>query len=70
MSVERARTSSPEGIPSPFGDSKQKVSVERLELSTNGLKGQLAKNAVDNQGITVYVNPLVGWIRKSLGCGY
>jgi len=70
MSVERARTSSPEGIPSPFGDSKQKVSVERLELSTNGLKGQLEKMLLTTKGLVVYANPLVGWIRKSLGCGY
>jgi len=65
MSVERARTSSPEGIPSPFGDSKQKVSVERLELSTNGLKGQLVKNAVDNQGISSLCQS-IGWVDKKV----
>ena len=29
------------------------MSVERLELSTNGLKGQIAKNAFGNQGLPV-----------------
>jgi hypothetical protein len=29
------------------------MSVERLELSTNGLKGQLTKNAFGNQGLTI-----------------
>jgi hypothetical protein len=29
------------------------MSVERLELSTNGLKGQFLQNAVDDQELTV-----------------
>ena len=48
-------------IISLFGGSQQRiqVSVERLELSTNGLKGQIVKNVVGNQRLAV--------LRQSIG---
>jgi hypothetical protein len=33
--------------------------VERRELLTNGLKGQIPRNIFDNQGLVFYTNPLV-----------
>jgi hypothetical protein len=44
------------------------MSVERLELSTNGLKGQIGKNSVDNQGLTVLSQSIGRVDRKSIGC--
>jgi hypothetical protein len=41
------------------------VSVERLELSTNGLKGQLAKNASYNQWLTVLCQS-TGWVERKV----
>jgi hypothetical protein len=38
------------------------MSVERLELSTNGLKGQLDKNAIGNQGLAVLCQS-IGWVK-------
>jgi hypothetical protein len=37
------------------------MSVERLELSTNGLKGQIVKNVVGNQGLAVLCQS-IGWV--------
>jgi hypothetical protein len=55
-------------IPSPSGGYQQKVSVERLELSTNGLKGQHVKNAFGNQGLIVLSQSIRRVERKSIGC--
>jgi hypothetical protein len=41
------------------------MSVERLELSTNGLKGQLDKNAIGNQGLTV-LRQSIGWVERKV----
>jgi hypothetical protein len=37
----------------PFNKEDYGMSVERLELSTNGLKGQLEQNTIGNQGLSV-----------------
>jgi hypothetical protein len=44
------------------------MSVERLELSTNGLKGQTVKNAFSNQGLAVLSQSIGRVERKSIGC--
>jgi hypothetical protein len=44
------------------------MSVERFELSTNGLKGQLGNNGISNQGLTVLSQSIGRVERKSIGC--
>ena len=41
------------------------MSVERLELSKNGLKGQIGENAVGNQGLTVLCQS-IGWVEEKV----
>jgi hypothetical protein len=37
--------------------------MERLERSTNGLKGQFVKNSVGNQGLAVLCQS-IGWVKR------
>ena len=37
------------------------MSAERLELSTNGFKGQLGKNAIGNQELC-FICQSIGWV--------
>jgi len=53
--------------PSATGGRRTNMSVERLELSTNGLKGQINKSMIDNKE-TIVLSQSVGSLERKALC--